>query len=70
MVSQAPVNANLPPPHVVFERLLKRPEGQFTPHKSGINMFLFYLAIIITHDIFYTDPKDPKRNLTSSYLDL
>ncbi|KAI8089624.1 heme peroxidase [Halteromyces radiatus] len=68
--SKSPANENLPPPSVVFERLLKRPEGQFTPHKSGVNMLLFYLAILITHDLFYTDGKDPKRNLTSSYLDM
>ncbi|CAO3586362.1 unnamed protein product [Absidia cylindrospora] len=68
--SMSPTNENLPPPHIVFERLLKRPEGQFTPHQSGINMFLFYLAIIITHDIFYSDRKEPGRNLTTSYLDL
>ncbi|ORZ11460.1 heme peroxidase [Absidia repens] len=68
--SMAPVNEQLPPAHLVFERLLKRPEGQFTPHKSGINMLLFYLAIIITHDVFYTDRKDVNRNLTTGYLDL
>ncbi|CAO3588371.1 unnamed protein product [Absidia cylindrospora] len=68
--SFAKVNEQLPPPHLVFERLLKRPHGQFTPHKSGINMLLFYLAILVTHDLFYTDRKNPKRNLTSSYLDM
>lgn len=54
----------------MFDRLLKRPDGEFTEHKGGINMMLLYLAIIITHDLFYTDPKDPTRNLTTSYLDL
>ncbi|ORZ11462.1 heme peroxidase [Absidia repens] len=68
--SFAKVNEQLPPPHLVFERLLKRPHGHFTPHKSGINMLLFYLAIFVTHDLFYTDRKNPKRNLTSSYLDM
>ncbi|KAI8089623.1 heme peroxidase [Halteromyces radiatus] len=70
VTSTALVNENLPSPHVVFERLLKRPEGQFNPHKSGINMFLFYFAILITHDLFYTDRRDPRRNLTSSYIDM
>ncbi|KAI8338644.1 heme peroxidase [Chlamydoabsidia padenii] len=68
--SKSPVNEQLPPAHTVFERLLKRPEGQFTPHKSGVNMLLFYLAIVITHDVFYTDRNDPNRNLTTGYLDL
>ncbi|KAI8338645.1 heme peroxidase [Chlamydoabsidia padenii] len=68
--SFAPANETLPPPHLVFQRLLKRPDNQFTPHKSGINMLLFYLGTIVIHDLFYTDHKNPRRNLTSSYLDL
>ncbi|KAI9277849.1 heme peroxidase [Sporodiniella umbellata] len=68
--SSAEVNTNLPSAQTIFDRLLKRREGDFTPHKSGINMLLFYLAIIITHDLFYTDSKDPQRNLTTSYADL
>ncbi|ORX48039.1 heme peroxidase [Hesseltinella vesiculosa] len=64
------VNENLPTPQQVFDRLLKRPDNEFVPHQNGINMFLFYLAIIITHDLFYTDGKDSQRNLTTSYLDL
>ncbi|KAI8078613.1 heme peroxidase [Thamnidium elegans] len=63
-------NTNLPSPKLVFDRLLKRPDGHFEEHKGGINMMLFYLAIIITHDLFYTDSKDPKRNMTTGYLDL
>ncbi|KAI8063880.1 heme peroxidase [Gongronella butleri] len=70
VTSTALVNEKLPSPKDVFERLMKRPDGQFTAHKSGVNMFLFYLAIIITHDLFYTDRKNPERNLTTSYLDL
>jgi hypothetical protein len=31
---------------------------------------LFYLAIIIIHDVFKTDPMDPNRSDTSSYADL
>ncbi|CAO3606971.1 unnamed protein product [Cunninghamella blakesleeana] len=70
VTSTAAVNESLPSPKLVFDKLLKRPAGQFEPHKSGVNMFLFYLAILITHDLFYTDSKDPQRNLTSSYIDL
>ncbi|KAI8066365.1 heme peroxidase [Gongronella butleri] len=68
--STAPVYDRLPKPEEVFERLMKRPDDQFNTHKSGVNMLLFYLAIIITHDLFYTDRKNPERNLTTSYLDL
>ncbi|KAK4515472.1 alpha-tubulin [Mucor velutinosus] len=63
-------NTNLPSPKDVFDKLLKRPDGVFEEHKGGINMMLLYLAIIITHDLFYTDSSDPMRNLTTSYLDL
>ncbi|KAG1459718.1 hypothetical protein G6F46_007530 [Rhizopus delemar] len=63
-------NVNLPPAKEVFDKLLKRPDDEFTEHKSGINMLLLYLAIIITHDLFHTDPSNPQRNLTTSYADL
>ncbi|KAI7908310.1 heme peroxidase [Cokeromyces recurvatus] len=63
-------NVNLPSPKEVFDKLLKRPDGQFMKHKGGINMMLLYLAIIITHDLFYTDSNNPMLNLTTSYLDL
>jgi hypothetical protein len=33
-------------------------------------MLLFYLATVITHDVFYTDRNNPYRNLTTGYLDL
>ncbi|KAG2221466.1 hypothetical protein INT45_005007, partial [Circinella minor] len=67
VTSRSSVNTNLPEPSEVFHRLLKRSE--FTPHKSGINMLLFYFAILIIHDLFYTSPNDPKKNLTTSYAD-
>ncbi|KAI8376096.1 heme peroxidase [Radiomyces spectabilis] len=70
VTSRAPMNENLPSPEVIFDRLFKRPKDGFTPHKSGVNMLLLYLAILITHDLFYTDPKDMKRNLSTSYADL
>ncbi|KAI8145990.1 heme peroxidase [Fennellomyces sp. T-0311] len=68
VTARSPVNENLPDPTEVFRRVLKRQE--FEPHNSGINMLLLYLGIIITHDLFYTDPKNPLRNLTTSYADL
>ncbi|RCH95227.1 hypothetical protein CU098_009148, partial [Rhizopus stolonifer] len=63
-------NTNLPSAKLVFDKLLRRPEGVFNEHKGSVNMMLLYLAILITHDLFYTDPNDPKRNLTTSYIDL
>ncbi|RCH99002.1 hypothetical protein CU097_013452 [Rhizopus azygosporus] len=63
-------NEKLPPAKEVFDRLMRRPDGTFSPHEGGVNMLLFYLAILITHDLFSTDPKNPQRNLTTSYLDL
>lgn len=43
---------------------------KFVPHPNGINVLLFYLVTLITHDIFWTSPSDPSVNLASSYLDL
>ncbi|OBZ84824.1 Psi-producing oxygenase A [Choanephora cucurbitarum] len=63
-------NTQLPPAKEVFDKLLRRPDGVFNEHQSGVNMLLLYVAILITHDLFYTDPNDPKRNLTTSYADL
>ncbi|EIE83533.1 hypothetical protein RO3G_08238 [Rhizopus delemar RA 99-880] len=63
-------NENLPPAKEVFDKLLRRPDGEFTPNKNGVNMMLLYLAVVISHDLFHTDYNDPRRNLTTSYLDL
>lgn len=70
VTSTAYNNEDLPPAKEVFEKLLKRPDGEFVEHKGGINMLLLYLAILITHDLFSTDSANPQRNLTTSYLDL
>lgn len=70
VTSKAYNNENLPPAKQVFDKLLKRPDGEFEEHKGGINMMLLYLAILITHDLFNTDSNNPQRNLTTSYLDL
>ncbi|CAI4212608.1 unnamed protein product [Parascedosporium putredinis] len=42
----------------------------FQPHPNNISSVLFYLATIITHDIFQSDGQRSGVNLTSSYLDL
>jgi len=60
---------NQPDPATIFDTLMARGET-FTPHPQGISSVLFYLAIIITHDIFQTSPEDHSVNLASSYLDL
>ncbi|KAJ2964381.1 hypothetical protein NQZ79_g710 [Umbelopsis isabellina] len=70
VTSFAHTNSDLPDPNVVFDRLFKRPEGYFDPHPAGINMLLFSVAVIITHDLFNSDPKNPTLNRTTSYLDL
>ncbi|ORY95555.1 heme peroxidase [Syncephalastrum racemosum] len=68
VTSTQKIHDKLPAPEVVFEKLLKRRE--FVPHPGGINMLLLYLGILITHDLFYTDPNDPTVNVTTSYADL
>lgn len=60
--------AALPDPETLFDTLLLR--NKFEEHPNKISSVLFYLASIIIHDIFSTDPEDPTITLTSSYLDL
>ncbi|GBF61841.1 psi-producing oxygenase A [Trichophyton mentagrophytes] len=59
---------NLPDPGVLFDSLMAR--ERFEPHPSQISSMLFYLASIIIHDLFKTDPRNPTISKTSSYLDL
>ncbi|KAI1206686.1 linoleate diol synthase precursor [Annulohypoxylon truncatum] len=62
---------NLPDPGLLFDSLMNRGNGEsFREHPNKISSILFYLATIITHDIFQTDSKNQDNNLTSSYLDL
>ncbi|KAI0894095.1 linoleate diol synthase precursor [Annulohypoxylon nitens] len=62
---------NLPDPGVLFDSLLNRGSGEsYRTHPNKISSVLFYLATIITHDIFQTDSQDQELNVTSSYLDL
>ncbi|KAI2634752.1 linoleate diol synthase precursor [Hypomontagnella submonticulosa] len=61
---------NLPDPGLIFDSIMAREESTFHEHPNRISSMLFYLATIITHDIFQTDPRDQDVNLTSSYLDL
>ncbi|EEH45501.2 uncharacterized protein PADG_01651 [Paracoccidioides brasiliensis Pb18] len=58
----------LPDPGTLFDSLLVR--KRFEPHPNRISSMLFYMATVITHDLFRTDRQDNTRSLTSSYLDL
>ncbi|KAJ5504378.1 hypothetical protein N7463_007252 [Penicillium fimorum] len=60
--------ASLPEPEALFDSLLARKD--FKEHPNKISSVLFYLASIIIHDLFQTDPRDQSKSLTSSYLDL
>ena len=44
---------DMPDPGLVFDTLLGRGEV-FKPHPCGISSMMFYLGVIITHDIFQT----------------
>ncbi|KAF7505932.1 hypothetical protein GJ744_012374 [Endocarpon pusillum] len=59
----------LPDADLVFETIFAR-EGETRNHPNEISSVLFYLATIITHDIFRTDEHDPNKLKNSSYLDL
>jgi len=65
---ERPQLLNVPDPGTLFDTLMVR--KKFKPHPSSISSMLFYLATIITHDLFDSSPKDPYINQTSSYLDL
>jgi linoleate 8R-lipoxygenase / 9,12-octadecadienoate 8-hydroperoxide 8R-isomerase len=58
----------LPDANVIFDKVMAR--DKFKPHPAGISSTLFYLALIITHDLFNTSHDDPNYNSNSSYLDL
>ncbi|TDZ48293.1 Linoleate diol synthase [Colletotrichum trifolii] len=61
-------NPDQPEPDMIFDMLFAR-GSQFQPHPNKISSVLFYLATIITHDIFQTNGTSG-INQTSSYLDL
>jgi len=63
-----PFKEPFPDPKTIFDKVMVR--DKFRPHPSGISATLFYLAIIITHDLFNSDHTDPNFNKNSSYLDL
>jgi hypothetical protein len=60
----------LPDPDELFTDLMKRSPDVFTPHPSAVNSALFYLAILITHDLFHSDPSRGVTNQTTHYADM
>lgn len=54
----------------LFDDIMRRPDGVFVPHPNGVNVVMFYVATIITHDLFWSGNADPTINTASSYLDL
>ncbi|KKA30858.1 hypothetical protein TD95_000745, partial [Thielaviopsis punctulata] len=58
----------MPDPGLIFDTVMAREE--FRQHPNNVSSVLWYWATIITHDLFWTDPMDPTRSKTSSYLDL
>jgi len=60
----------LPDSGDIFDMLFDRANQGFVPHPNNVNVLLFYLAALITHDLFYTDRKNPTVNSTTSYADL
>jgi hypothetical protein len=65
-----PKGPNLPDPELVFEQLLKRTEGTYRPHPSGLNRLFFSFATMVIHECFQTNRTDAWINETSSYVDL
>ncbi len=72
-LSKRPRSDNLPDPGLIFEELLKRcpgKDGRFKASESHVSSNLFYLATLITHDLFDTDEVNRSVNRATSYLDL
>lgn len=64
---------DLPSPEDIFEKLFRRrtpAEGGFQKHPCGISANMFYMATLVTHDLFNTDVRNRFRNKTTSYVDL
>src|SRR6266498_3915066 len=51
---ERPLPLNLPDPGLLFDTLMVR--KNFKPHPSSISSVFFYLATIITHDLFDSSP--------------
>lgn len=71
--SKRPQSTDLPDPGLIFDELLKRSPGQdgrFRASESSVSSNLFYLATLITHDLFDSDEVNRTINRTTSYLDL
>jgi hypothetical protein len=63
----------LPSPEDIFEKLFRRrtpAEGGFKKHPCGISANMFYMATLVTHELFNTDITNRFRNKTTSYVDL
>ncbi|KAI0018620.1 linoleate diol synthase [Xylariomycetidae sp. FL0641] len=57
-----------PDPGLIFDSVMAR--NQYRKHPNNVSSMLWYWATIIIHDLFWTDPADPTKTKTSSYLDL
>lgn len=65
-----PKGQNLPDPELVYEQLLRREDGKFREHPSGLNRLFFSFATIVIHECFQTSRDNHWINETSSYVDL
>lgn len=65
-----PKGPNLPDYEAVYDSLMRREEGVFRKHPSGLNRMFFAFATVVIHECFQTSRKDPFINETSSYVDL
>lgn len=73
VVSRRDQSKDLPSPEDVFEKLFRRrtpADGGFRKHPCGISANMFYMATLITHDLFNTDITNRFRNKTTSYVDM
>lgn len=60
----------LPKEEEVFDKLLRRRDGDFLEHPTGLSALFFNFATCVIHTIFRTDTQNSAINGTSSYIDL
>ncbi|KAG8162580.1 hypothetical protein KVR01_008345 [Diaporthe batatas] len=60
----------LPDPGLIYDSVMRRSSKGYRKHPNNVSSILWYWATIIIHDLFWTDPRDPTKSKTSSYLDL
>jgi hypothetical protein len=64
------VPTKVPNASEVIKELFSRKPDTFKPSTINLNANFTYFITLLIHDFYYSDPKNPEINKTTSYLDL